>query len=371
MKCCICVKKPTNIFTNGCFQQSLYIWKMLNFIPGIECDMVTVESDYDTFDDLIDVKIKQLTRTSVTQYQIVFMLSLALNVVNEGDILKVIKQNGIKLIDILCGNLFILLQEEFVFNCHNIMKNYRNEYIDEVWVLEMYDYAREFLEMVYAKPVKVLPYVWDTDIIRTYLAMNKIVIPDKPNKDKINICVYEANMSLHKNAYNPLLIAETYYKRNPAKLNKVFVFCKEKMFNNGFYEKLEIVKNGKIEFHGRMIMPTTLDLLTKQTGYKNVVLSHTFLNNLNFIHLELFYMKVQIVHNCEPFSKNGLYYDTFNLYRAVELLEKARREEPSVNDTIDIICKFNCKNEEIQNKWSKEMNDLLLSNLRSKVSVKS
>ena len=166
-------------------------------------------------------------------------------------------------------------------------------------------------------------------------------------------------MSLHKNAYNPLLIAETYYKRFPDRLNKVFIFCKEEMFNNGFYEKLEVVKNGKVEFHGRMIMPTTLDLLSKQTGFKNVVLSHTLFNNLNFVHLELLYMNVQVVHNCEPFADNGLFYGTFELYKAVELLESARMEKPRMSDAIDIICRYNCKNRDIQHKWNVAMNGLL------------
>ena len=106
-------------------------------------------------------------------------------------------------------------------------------------------------------------------------------------------------------------------------------------------------------------MPTTLDLLSKQTGFKNVVLSHTLFNNLNFVHLELLYMNVQVVHNCEPFAGNGLFYGTFELYKAVELLESARMEKPRVSDAIDIICRYNCKNRDIQHKWNVAMNGLL------------
>lgn len=356
MRVCICVKKPSNLFTNGCFQQSLFLWKMLNNVEALECDMVTVEPDYKKFDDdLGDHDIVHLTPETVKNYQIVFTLSLTLNSTNEASILNTIKQNNIKLIDILCGNLYILLQEEFTFNIHHIMKNYRNEYIDEVWVLEMYAYSQNFLQMVYDKPVKVLKYVWGPDIIQKYLSLNNIdPTPKELKNDKINICIYEANMSIHKNAFIPLLIAENFLKKFPNRLNKCYMFCKETMANNGFYEKLELCKQGKFEYHPRMIMPATVNMLNNSTGYKTVVLSNTMLNNLNFLHLELFHMGVPIVHNCLPF-KNGLCYDSFKLSDAVDLLEKARIEEVDTKLTDDIIKTFHYDNTIIQTNWVSEI----------------
>lgn len=328
---------------------------MLNKIPGVHCDMVSVETGYDKFDDLIPEEVIHLTAESVLKYHIVFTLSLTLNVKTELSILRAIENNRIKLIDILCGNLFILLQEEFVFDVHHIMKNYRNGFIDEVWVLEMYAYAKPFLEMVYDKPVRVLSYVWDVDIIQKFLTLNNIPTRKSMSNEKINICIYEANMSLHKNAFNPLLISETYYKKFGNKLNKVYLFCKDGMKNNGYYEHLSLCTKGKIEFHGRMIMPKTVDIIHRSTGCKTIVLSHTLFNNLNFLHLELMYMGIPIVHNCEPFQ-NGLYYDTFDLHHAVSLLEKARIEEPNQDACTRILEGFSCENVRIQNDWSRSIN---------------
>lgn len=360
MKVCICIKKPSNLFTNGCFQQSLFLWKTLNNIQGIECDMVSVEPEYTKFDEnLGDQDIIYLTSESVKQYRIVFTLSLTLNPTNEMEILKTMKKNNIKLIDVLCGNLYILLQEEFTFGVHNIMKNYRNEHIDEVWVLEMYAYAQNFLQMVYDKPVKVLKYVWGPDIIQKYISLNNIdPVPKELKNNKINICIYEANMSLHKNAFIPLLIAENFLKRFPNRLNKCYMFCKENMKNNGFYEKLELCKQGKFEYHSRMIMPTTIHTLNKSTGFKTVVLSNTMLNNLNFLHLELLYMGIPIVHNCLPFN-NGLYYDSFKLNDAVDLLEKARIEQVDTKLNGEIINRFHYDNKTIQTNWFSEMKYLI------------
>ena len=346
----ISIKKYESMFTNGCVQQGLFIHKMLNFIPNIRCDFVTVEPGYTCFDKLAPIEVTLLTEESIKKYDIIGSLSLTLGENSCKHILHWLKKYKIKYVDILCGNLFVLLQEEFVFQTHHIMKNYRNSAIDEVWVLEMYDYSKEFLELVYNKPVKVLKYVWDTDIIRKYITEKNVVQFKGTDNSKINICVFEANMSLHKNAFVPLLIAERFYRKYPDKLNKVYIFCKENMKNNGYYEHMNIVRNGKIEFVGRMIMPSALQIIQNTNSYRNVVLSYTHMNNLNFLHLELLYLGVPIIHNCEPFQ-NGYYYNSENVKEAVQLLEKARLSMIRPIDNIEILCKFNCKNADIQTNW--------------------
>ena len=354
MKIGIGVKKYNSMFSNGCVQQALFIHKMLNNIDGIKCDFVTVEPDYRIFDDLQPIEVILLSEDIIKEYDIIASLSMSLNRGTTPAVISWMKKFDVKFVDILCGNLYILLQEEFVFDIHHIMKNYSNEDIDEVWVLEMYEYSKQYLELVYDKPVRVLNYVWDADIIRAYMRLTDSKIERCRDNGKINICVYEANMSLHKNAFIPLLIANRYNKLYPGKLNKLYIFCKSVMKNNGYYENLDIVKEGKIEFNTRMIMPATLSLLQKNNPYKNIVLSHTHLNNLNFLHLELLYMGVPIVHNCEPFQ-NGFYFDTYDMSSAVNHLEAARVTDVSSLDNINILAKYNSKNSNIQRNWKENM----------------
>ena len=286
------------------------------------------------------------------------MISLTLSDTLNKNILQCIKDNNVKLIDVLCGNLYILLQEEFVFNTHNIMKNYKNSYIDEVWVLEMYEYSQSYLNLIYNVPVKILPYVWDIDIIKSYIKKENIQLNSKFNDEKINICIYEPNMSIHKNAFIPLLIAERFYITYPNRLNKIYLFCKETMKNNNYYERMAIFKDNKVEMYGRIIMPKTLKLIKDNNNFKTIVLSYTMLNNLNFLHLELFYMGIQIVHNCEPFD-NGLFYNSFDVSKAVYLIEEARVTNTDKKKSVNIICKYNPRNTDIQNKWNEEIIRLL------------
>ena len=354
----VLIKRPESLFTNGCVQQALFIHKMLNMIDNCQCTFVTIEKNYELYDKSIPLKVFPLYEDEIKTYDIILMVSLTLSDNINKDILQKIKNYNVKLIDILCGNLYILLQEEFVFNTHNIMKNYNNSYIDEVWVLEMYEYSRNYLDLIYNVPVKVLPYVWDVDIIKSYIKKENIQLKNNLNNERVNICIYEPNMSIHKNALVPLLIAERFYKRYPNRLNKVYLFCKEKINNNGYYEKMNIFKDNRVEMYGRVIMPFTLKLIEENNDFKTIVLSYTMMNNLNFLHLELFYLGKQIVHNCEPFD-NGLFYDSFDVCKAVDLLEEARTINVDKKKCVDIICKYNPRNLDIQNKWNDEINRLL------------
>lgn len=354
----VLIKKPESLFTNGCVQQALFIHKMLNMIADCKCNFVTIENEYEIYDELFPIKISHLHDNEIKTYDIILMVSLTLSDTINKDILQKIKNNNVKLIDILCGNLYILLQEEFVFNTHNIMKNYNNSYIDEVWVLEMYGYSQSYLDLVYNVPVKILPYVWDVDVIKSYIKKENIQLKNKSNNEKVNICIYEPNMSIHKNAFVPLLIAERFYKKYPNRLNKIYVFCKEKFDSNGYFERMSILKDGKVETYSRIIMPYSLNIIQANNDFKTIVLSYTMMNNLNFLHLELFYLGRQIVHNCEPFN-NGLLYDSFDVCKAVDLLEKARITNVDKKKCVDVICKYNPKNVDIQTKWNNEILRLL------------
>ena len=366
MKTGILVKKPENIFCNGCIQQSIFVKKTL-LNAGFKCDMLSIEKNYDKF-DIIDYDIKIIRQLDeLKEYDIIFMLSLTLSTEDENqlNILRYIKQENIKLIDVICGNLFTLLQEEIVFNVHNILKNYINDYIDEYWVLEMYAYMKEYIELITNKTVKILDYVWDIDIIDTFVTkkmdfvnFNNMSYNSDKNNNIINIIIYEPNMSIHKNSLIPLLIAEKYYKKYKT-VNKVYIFNGKKIeqSNKKFLYNLRLIQDNKIEIYDRIIMPVTLDLIQKNNNCKNVILSYTHMNNLNFLHLELFYLGYPIVHNCEPFKKNGLYYNDYELQKAVDCIESSKYhfKEDIKKNTKCILDEFSSSNKARASSWRSDI----------------
>lgn len=338
----ILLKKPENTFSNGCIQQVLFLYKLFNN-ANYKVDFLSVEQDYTEFELTGTPVIVTTPQTDFSKYHCVILGSLILT--NEGPNIPYIKNlvsYNIPIINLICGNVFILHQEEFVFNTHHIITNYIQDYVTEYWVMEMYDYALDYVKMLSGKPAKIVPYTWDIDIIENYIKKNNVFTnPTQSLRDhsKVNLLVFEPNMSIHKNALIPILICEEYYKQHPDRVNKIYCFCSDKVkdtLNPKFLQHLSIMKDSKLEFYGRIVMPYIVDVIEKNNPYLNVVVSYNLLNRLNFLHLEMFYLGIPIIHNCSPFKDNQYYFEDFKLMDAVERIESARTS--FVKDDYKRIC---------------------------------
>lgn len=362
------VKKPESNFSNGCVQQTIFIKEMLEHM-GYFCEIITIEPDYKVFHDTGD-KIKFINfKSNLSSFKLFIFISLNLNNGLYKDHIANIKRYNIKCVNLICGNLYILHQEEFVFNVHGIIKDSLNDTLfDENWVLEMYPFMIDYISLLTNKPTYLLPYCWNNTIVKKYIQKKKLDLEldyHKIGRKKINILIYEPNMSIHKTCLIPLLICEKYYNTYGDNLNKVFVFCGSKAVienNNPLVSSLNIYKDNKMEVYGRLIMPDTLDLIRKNNNYVSVVLSHNIMNNLNFLHLEMLFLDVPIIHNCEPFKANSLYYDDYSTNKVIDMIENVRNlffnTSDYRNNKSAILTKYSPTNKEIQSKYNKRIETL-------------
>ena len=319
------LKRPESVFSNGCVQQPLFLKKTL-VAAGFEVVFLGIEANYTVFEQTDEPILQTTPSTDFSSFDCVILASVIL-VENENNTpyIRNLERYGVIVINFVCGNIFILHQEEFVFAKHNIMHHYMQKYYHINLVMEMYDYARDYLQMMSGVPTRVCPYVWDPDIVRSYVESNALCRNMGDARDKINIVVFEANMSIHKNALVPILVCEEFYRRWPDRLNTVYLFCSDSVVsqNKALVEGLRVFRDKKIEVYGRIVMPYIMDIISKHNTYLTTCLSYTVMNRLNFLHLELMYLDIPIVHNCAPFD-NGYLYGDFELMRAAELLEVVR-----------------------------------------------
>lgn len=326
----ILMKHPESNFSNGCVQQGIFIKQLLENV-GFSCDYISIEKQYKKIHDLGDPVTFMDEKTDLSEYHTFIFVSLALSTTENANIIDNIKKHGIVCINLICGNLFILHQEEFVFGHHNIIEKFiSNSMYDEHWILEMYSFMTEYIQLMTDKPTYLLPYVWNNTVLNKYIESHKLKMEidyHEINRNKINILVFEPNMSIHKTCLIPLLIAESYNKKYEDKVNKVYVFCGDEVIkkkNNGLIKSLTLYKDKKIECYNRVVMPMIVKLIQKSNNYINVVVSHNIMNSLNFLHLELLSIDVPFIHNCKPFSDNGLYYDDHSLSTAVDMIDYVR-----------------------------------------------
>jgi hypothetical protein len=322
----IFIKKPENIFANGCIQQTYFLKKLFQNI-GHNVDFLAIEKHYTHFELTNEKIIFTNNDFDFSTYDCVVLGSLVLLPETNQPFIDNLKSHETKIINLICGNVFILHQEEFVFNTHSILGHYKQDYFAENWVLEMYDYAHDYIQMLSDVNTSITPYVWDTDILDKYIENNPGFNFDTVEENgKVNLLLFEPNMSIHKNSLIPLIICDEYYKQNKERVNKVYIFCGDKVIkqNPDFVNKLDIYKDNLLESYSRIIMPYIIDVIKKNNPFLNIVVSYNLLNNLNFLHLEMFHLGIPIVHNCEPFKNNQMYFKDFELYKAVELIEHTR-----------------------------------------------
>ena len=103
------------------------------------------------------------------------------------------KLYNIYVITLVCGNLYILHQEDYVHKCFNVLNILEYQFIDEFWVLPMYKFSLDYIKLLYRKQVHLLPYIWDSDIVEKYIKLNNLNIHFSYNQNKpLNIAIFAA-----------------------------------------------------------------------------------------------------------------------------------------------------------------------------------
>src|SRR3990167_2283023 len=319
----VIVKKVDSIFTNGCIQQAYFLYKLLKH-TGYNIELATPHKDYTKF-ELVDIPVRYISNTSNNLHDVFLIINVSMNI---NDIV-LYKLYNIYVITLVCGNLYILHQEDYVHKCFNVLNILEYQFIDEFWVLPMYKFSLDYIKLLYRKQVHLLPYIWDSDIVEKYIKLNNLNIHFSYNQNKpLNIAIFEPNMSIHKTALIPLLISNELYESNESNelsessINKVYIFCSSDNIKNSNVNNLKIVRDGKVEYYNRIVLFEALQAIRKSNEDNTIIISHNIMNELNFLHLELMYLGYPVVHNCEPYKNNKLYYNSFKELEAVNIIKK-------------------------------------------------
>jgi hypothetical protein len=323
------------LFASGIIQQALFTYKCLANTPGHSVFFVSTDPTYLTFGQetgfFQDIPVMTLTQSNLEMVLdgVSIFLCLSSNINTDRPTLERIKNQGTKIVQNICGNNFIIDQERFVFGCHEGINFYENsELYDEYWLLPMYSFAKSYIETMTRRPVIVVPYVWDADIIEAWMKRTNPLsdIHWRPfGSDIINptILIAEPNVSIHKTALVPLAICERYFLEG-GKLEKILCLSTNKADASDhqrlqMMSQLTITRMHKVETYPRMILPDVLHQLLN-LGKSPIIISHQIMNDLNFLHLEMFYLGHPIIHNCERLKDAGFYYEACNVEQGAKLL---------------------------------------------------
>ena len=310
-----------HLLSNGITQQGHYTKKTLEAC-GYTVDLLST-CPIETYVNL-GHEVKIITKDMhMGEYSIIIFVSALLTSDNDDNkkFLENAKICGCKFVNLICGNIFYLYQEEIIFDVHNVISSNYNTYIDEIWVLPMYEHTMQLLEGFFKKPVKIAPYVWNADILKSFIQIDRIKYENTVPNNKVTTFSAEPNMSVHKNAFVPLLISECYQEKFN-KLNSCVILCGTKLKLKSLEKYLDC--KDKIQIYDRIAFYEVL----RQAKENNIsfpsIVSHQYLNDLNFVHFETLYCGWPLVHNCDRLMNVGYYYESHNVKNASTLLEYAR-----------------------------------------------
>ena len=322
----IFLDSDTNLFTNGAIQQSYFTYLAIQN-TGVETIMLAYDNKTPTF-QMFDIPVHSInpetTDTLIKSLQGVDTIIFTSLIPTQKSFVTILKRNNIELIYQICGNYYIINQEDFVFNCHQRKFYETTSLVDKIWLLPMYEHMKSYIETITKVPVYIAPYVWNADIVESSNVHNvwpQNMVPKSStlkisNQNKHVVLIAEPNVSIHKTALIPSLICENIeYK------NKIFMLCsKENTSFNYLLSKLDIYKN--IDFHNRLVVVKVLQQIIGNNILPFVV-SHQILNELNFLHLEMLYFGIPLVHNCNMLKPSGFFYPDHDVNLGGEQLKTA------------------------------------------------
>jgi mannosyltransferase OCH1-like enzyme len=371
----------TNFFLNGIRQNVLYLAELFINI-GYNVYFIINQS----FNENIikesfyreDFKYIKLINMFEIDYDVVIQMGFEIEI----SMIKQLKYQKTKVVSYCCGNSYIIDSETILYNQHKnrcnqinyIKKNEINRF-DEIWSIpQMTNTNQSYWEILFRKKCIEVPFVWSNNAINLIQIITKKSYDEllfKPNENTKNkIAIFEPNISIMKWALPSLLICENAYRKK-ADIKHVFVnnvhgrSINDSLNNfnidsfNSVTQNLDLCFDGKITIEGRF---NTLDFMS---NYSNIVVSHQWENNLNYIYLDLCWMGWPIVHNASLCKDIGYYYNEFNYDEGSnKLIECIENHNINYNDYLTEnrknIDKYLPTNIELQNKYIELINNLFI-----------
>ncbi len=226
---------------------------------------------------------------------------------------------GVKIIFFDVGHAYAGLLETAIFRLPE--RGIYTAPMNETWIIHCHKKTcKPLLETITRKPVHIVPHIWSPEILETSVA--------NLDKDKAGlfgfaqrresghrawrVATFEPNISIIKNAFIPMLIADAAYRENPETIELIAAFntfhLKEHITFNRFASHMNLTKNGKATYEPRMAFAEAV------TQFQiDAVISHQIENDQNYLYYDAIYGNYPLIHN-SIFLKNndiGFYYPDF------------------------------------------------------------
>jgi hypothetical protein len=232
------------------------------------------------------------------------------------------KKAGAKTFKLYLGNILNIDIETATFHpetnfCHHMVGE-----IETILVSPHYDFHQEYaaaINKVYPQ-VGIAPYVWEPLFIQDQMDIyrHRITPP-------YSFTIIEPNISFQKCSLIPIMIAESYYRRNPEKVHEIAVINGNRLLESAFFKTtilptLDLHKAGKLH-----LLPRADTRTINKNLFSNIIIQHNVNNEYNYIFLEHLMMGFPVIHNYAALKDYGYYYEGNDILAADKLIDDVTR----------------------------------------------
>lgn len=335
----IVIHDRASLFSNGIVQNAYFLHQCLE-ARGYTCQFLCGEPNPSPFEHG-RLSLKQITTDpsifNPSDYHTIITVTRRIS----PEIYKLCTRNQIGVISLVCGNCYVMDQEDFVRglvgNSITYLGGSRN--IDEQWVIPSYHHSLEYLQLIRKKPAVLVPHLWSPSILNHFTPriLNKpsstlFFDVRRPVHKKINIVIMEPNMSTMKTAWMPILACEKLHIQYPELIEHVFVFNFPEHKNAWDMMESLAVSSKVRRFNRKSVAEIMLHFNTQSDRFP-IFLSHQMLNSLNYVYYELLYYGYPLVHNSPDLDGCGYLYPENHISKCAEQILCAHRTHNSMFET--------------------------------------
>ncbi len=325
----------TNIWATGAIQNVIYLYLLMQNIPSVAEVILINGGDSDVLSstlmlDGVDIKIARLPDVMDR-----------LDVLIEGgaqvdrDSIVALHQRGAKVVAYRMGNDFVIDMERVIFK-QSPGYLFQRVGFDEVWTIPQHEKTcRSYWEVMERCAVKVLPHIWSPLFIDKTIAelpenlsfgyQVSLTTPPAPKK----IAILEPNVNVVKTCHYPLLVCEAAYRLDPSLFKAIYVtntsHIKDHVTFQHFIGTMDVGLNGIATIEDRYNTPYFL------AAHANVVVSHQWENELNYLYYDVLYGGYPLIHN-STMLKCGYYFEAFDAEGGAAVLLDVLRHHDSRAD---------------------------------------
>lgn len=252
-----------------------------------------------------------------------------------------IKARGAKVVSFLVGQPYSGMIEPAIFELDRAI-GLVGMAPDEVWMLPQYLHSSESLvRTVLRAPVVPMPHVWAPTFLQRQVDGLQAAglrwgfdgAARARAADGWGAAIFEPNVSVAKSCFVPMLVCDAAYRERPQAVKNMWVMNSVQMKEHPtflrFATVLDLTRDGRASYEPRITVPECMSRFER-----DVVVSHHWENEQNYLYYDVLYGGYPLVHNSRWMAQRapGFFYPDFEARRGARQLLEAWEQPPAFWD---------------------------------------